>query len=183
MEAPTPNDACLMLICNDHEEVGSGSNTGAAGPFLTSIMRRIIGSEQDLFYQSMAQSTLVSVDNAHALHPNYKDKHDGNHAPILNKGVVLKINANQRYASSNRGIAQLKMLAQAEGIVLQPFVMRADMACGSTIGPITAALTGVETVDLGVPTFAMHSIREFAGTKDVFELHRLLRAYYADIEI
>ena len=108
------------------------------------------------------QSWMLSVDNAHAVHPNYMDKHDDQHSPRLGGGPVIKINRNQRYATDSEGAARLRLLAERAEVDVQAFVMRADL-CGSTIGPITATETGIPTTDLGVPTLAMHSIRELAG--------------------
>ena len=126
---------------------------------------------------------MFSIDNAHGIHPNYADKHDNNHGPILNRGPVIKFDANQGYATSSDGSAFVRMLARAgeqgEEIPLQNFVMRADMRCGSTIGPITASEIGIKTVDLGVPTFAMHSVRELAGREDSIYLHKLIGRFIA----
>ena len=121
---------------------------------------------------------MMSVDNAHAVHPNFSDKHDDNHGPLLNRGPVIKINRNQRYATSGEGAALTRVLADRAGVPIQSFVVRTDLGCGSTIGPITAAETGIPTIDLGVPTLAMHSIRELAGAKDPEFLKQLLVAFY-----
>ncbi len=166
-----------MVIFSDHEEVGSTSIAGANGNFLTSVLRRLLQKEEN-YYRCMGQSFLISADNAHALHPNYKDKHDPLHGPIINQGIVIKNNANQRYASNSIGQAFIKQLAEQVKIPLQQFVIRNDMSCGSTIGPIVANQTGINTLDLGLPTFAMHSIRETAGVADALNLHKLLIAYF-----
>lgn len=171
-------DTAQVFVANDHEEVGSGSQTGAAGTFLKSVLQRISNGSDGEFHRSMAATRFLSLDNAHGIHPNYRDKHDQNHGPLLGQGPVLKINANQRYASSNRGLAYLRAIGEGRGVPLQAFVVRSDMACGSTIGPITAALIGAETVDIGVPTFAMHSIRELAGTADINFLADLVLGFY-----
>jgi len=121
---------------------------------------------------------MISADNAHGIHPNFSDKHDANHGPILNKGPVIKINANQRYATTDVTSSQFRLLAQKVGANVQEFVVRSDMACGSTIGPITSAEIGVKTIDIGVPQFAMHSIREMAGTQDVITTIDILKAFY-----
>ena len=140
------------------------------------LLRLIPNPEQRI--PVLRNSLMLSVDNAHGIHPNYADKHDGNHGPKLNHGPVLKFDANQNYATSSDGAAFLRYLARpnegGEGIPLQNFVMRADMRCGSTIGPITASEIGIKTVDVGVPTFAMHSIRELAGRQDSIFLGSLL---------
>jgi aspartyl aminopeptidase len=168
------NTQNCLLVCNDHEEVGSMSAAGAQGPFLKSVLKRLSENDED-FARMIAQSTMVSVDNAHGIHPNYADKHDGNHGPILNNGPVIKTNANQRYASNSETSAIFKQLCELADVPVQTFVVRSDMACGSTIGPITASEIGVKTVDVGVPTFAMHSIRELAGRWDAYYLYRVLK--------
>ncbi len=167
-----------LLVCNDHEEVGSASTTGAQGPFLRSVLERITASQESLT-RCMHHSVMISADNAHGIHPNYMDKHDGNHGPILNKGPVIKINANQRYATNSETSGMFRLICQQVRVPVQSFVVRSDMACGSTIGPITASELGVKTVDVGVPTFAMHSIRELAGSEDAFSLYRALSYYYS----
>jgi aspartyl aminopeptidase len=121
---------------------------------------------------------LISADNAHGVHPNYSDRHDDNHGPLLNAGPVIKINANQRYASNSETAGLYRLLAAAENVPVQSFVVRTDMACGSTIGPITAGETGIRTLDLGVPTFAMHSIRELAGDRDAWDLFRVASRFF-----
>ena len=166
-----------LLVCNDHEEVGSVSAVGAQGPFLKSVLERLCSSSEN-FSRSMNQSMMISVDNAHGIHPNYADKHDDNHGPILNQGPVIKINANQRYASNSETSAAFRYICEEADIPVQSFVVRSDMACGSTIGPITASELGVRAIDVGVPTFAMHSIRELAGRWDAFYLYRALREYF-----
>ena len=166
-----------LLVCNDHEEVGSVSAAGAQGPFLRSVLERIAGDAEG-YACLVDRSMLISADNAHAVHPNYPDKHDGNHGPRLGGGPVIKLNVNQRYASNSGTTALFRQLAARVGVPVQSFVTRTDMACGSTIGPLTAAAVGVRTLDVGVPTFAMHSIRETAGSEDAHGLCRILRAFY-----
>lgn len=170
------SDACQLLVCNDHEEVGSGSTSGARGNFLSSILHRI--SETDEAYSRMiAHSMLISTDNAHGVHPNYSDKHDGNHGPLINKGPVIKINSNQAYASNSETVGLFCQAARIAKEATQSFVIRTDLACGSTIGPLTATALGVKTIDVGVPTFAMHSIRELAGSDDAYALYKILLAF------
>lgn len=166
-----------VLVCNDHEEVGSASAAGANGPMLRDCLVRLCGSEESLV-RCMQSSLLVSADNAHGVHPNFSDKHDNNHGPILNQGVVIKINANQRYATNSETAARFRLYAEEVGAPVQSFVVRSDMGCGSTIGPITASELGIATVDVGVPTFAMHSIREWAGSNDAEQLANILGAFY-----
>jgi len=162
-----------LLVCNDHEEVGSGSFTGARGDLLESVLMRIIGDPVE-FPSVMSRSLLVSADNAHGLHPNFLDKHDRSHGPVLNGGPVLKFNANQSYATNSETAAIMNLVARNKNIPMQLFVARADMACGSTIGPLTSTRLGVKALDVGIPTFAMHSIREFAGAKDLDAFYSLL---------
>ena len=166
-----------MLVATDHEEVGSASTVGAQGPMLTDALTALTPAPQSN-QMLRNQSWMLSVDNAHAVHPNYVDKHDDKHSPHLGGGPVIKINRNQRYATDSEGAARLRLLAERAGVDVQAFVMRADLACGSTIGPITATETGIPTTDLGVPTLAMHSIRELACVQDIPQLIALLRAFY-----
>ena len=168
--------ATALLVCNDHEEVGSVSASGAQGPFLKNVLERIYGTGESLT-QAMSRSMLISTDNAHGIHPNYANKHDKHHAPKLNQGAVIKVNANQRYATSDESAAVYRMLCGNRKV--QHFVTRTDMGCGSTIGPLTAGILGVRTLDLGLPTFAMHSIRELAGVEDAQELSKTLARFMA----
>lgn len=166
-----------LLVCNDHEEVGSASAAGAQGNLLKSVLDRLL-PDPERRSRAIARSMLISVDNAHGLHPNYANKYDDNHGPLINQGPVIKINASQRYASNSETSAVFRHLCHQQDIPVQSFVVRSDMGCGSTIGPITATEIGVKTLDIGVPTFAMHSIRELAGSDDPFHLWRALRTFY-----
>ncbi len=174
LEAPTERTS--LLVCNDHEEVGSTSASGANGPMLKDVVTRICGEPQ-VMMRALQNSLFVSADNAHGVHPNYADKHEMNHGPVLNKGPVIKVNSNQRYATNSETAALLMNIAARVDVALQSFVIRTDMGCGSTIGPITASELGVPTLDVGVPTFAMHSIRELAGSKDAHALHKVLSEF------
>jgi aspartyl aminopeptidase len=166
-----------LLVCNDHEEVGSVSTSGAQGPLLLSVLHRLAGNH--FGYAALAErSLMISTDNAHAIHPNFADRHDENHGPLLNSGPVIKVNAGQRYATSSETSGFFRMLAALEEVPVQSFVTRNDMACGSTIGPISAAVTGIRTLDIGVPTLGMHSIRELAGASDAWNLSKVLRRFY-----
>ncbi|WP_017938699.1 M18 family aminopeptidase [Zestomonas thermotolerans] len=175
-------EACV-LVCTDHEEVGSCSACGADGPFLEQVLRRLLGEDQSGFARTIQKSLLVSADNAHGVHPNYADRHDGNHGPKLNAGPVIKINSNQRYATNSETAGFFRHLCLENEVPVQSFVVRSDMGCGSTIGPITASQLGVRTVDIGLPTFAMHSIRELAGSQDLAHLVKVLTAFYASPEL
>ena len=170
------------LVLYDHEEVGSRSAQGAAGTFLGDGLERIVasvkgGAPQGLV-RAAARSLLLSADMAHAVHPNYVDRHEPGHRPRLGAGPVLKINANQSYASDAAGSAHVTALCRGLGIVPQHFVTRSDLACGSTIGPIAAASVGIRAVDLGNPMLSMHSCREVAAAADVEPMIELMRAFY-----
>lgn len=168
-----PNDKPMLFIANDHEEVGSDSTSGAGGSFLESTLKRMFVEFDD--YVAMARSSMmISADNAHAIHPNYPDKHEPNHAPYINDGVVIKVNANQRYASNSKTVATFLANAKKAGMQTQKFVTRSDMGCGSTIGPITASKIGIETIDIGLPTWGMHSIREMCGSDDAYDVYKIL---------
>ncbi len=175
MESDGEFDA--IMVCNDHEEVGSVSAAGAQGPMLNSLLARLL-PERERRERALASSLMISADNAHGVHPNFADKHDGNHGPALNAGPVIKVNASQRYATNSETAALFRWLCEAEGVPVQSFAVRSDMACGSTIGPLTAANVGVRTLDVGVPTFAMHSPRELAGTSDLHALARVLSRFF-----
>ncbi|CAM3580522.1 M18 family aminopeptidase [Parendozoicomonas haliclonae] len=176
LEAEDSPYPCL-LVCNDHEEVGSESAQGASGPFLRQVLERICDTNTELT-RALQRSVMISTDNAHGIHPNYADRHDGNHGPIINDGPVIKINANQRYATSSETSALVRVLCEQENVPVQAFVARTDMGCGSTIGPITASGLGVRTVDVGLPTFGMHSIRELAGRDDAANLSKVLTRFF-----
>lgn len=170
-------DVHAVLVCNDHEEVGSTSAVGAQGPMLKSVLQRLSG-DNELMQRAISRSLMISADNAHGVHPNYVDKHDENHGPMLNAGPVIKINANQRYASTSETNTLFTQMCKACEVPVQQFVIRSDMGCGSTIGPITSAELGVRTIDIGVPTFAMHSIRELAGSDDAHALTKVAAYFY-----
>ncbi len=167
-----------LLVCNDHEEVGSASACGADGPFLKSVLQRLC-SDSESMARCIDRSWMISADNAHGIHPNYADRHDENHGPLLNHGPVIKTNANQRYATNSETAALFRLLCERADVPVQSFVVRSDMACGSTIGPITASNIGVRTLDVGVPTFAMHSVRELAGSLDTGYLYTALKEFFA----
>lgn len=172
VDASTP----MLFIASDHEEVGSESSSGAGGSFLENTLRRAY-SDYEEYMRLIRSSFLISADNAHAVHPNFASKHDANHAPRINKGVVIKVNANQRYASNSKTISRFMNVASALGEPLQNFVTRSDMGCGSTIGPITASRMGLDTIDVGLPTYAMHSIRELCGSEDAYSLYKILLGF------
>jgi aspartyl aminopeptidase len=169
-----------MIALFDHEEVGSASTSGAAGPFLATVIERLHeagGGTRDDLHRALAGSSCVSADNAHALHPNYPERHDPDHAPIVNHGPAIKLNANQRYATSAETAALFGEACDRAGVPHQLFVSRNNMPCGSTIGPLTATRLGIATVDVGVPQLSMHSARELCGAADPLHLARALEAY------
>ena len=167
----------ILLVCNDHEEVGSASAAGAQGPFLHTVLERLCGDGETMA-RVLARSLLISADNAHALHPNYETKHDPQHQPRLNGGPVIKFNANQRYATNSETASVFRELCARADVPVQSMAMRSDMACGSTIGPITSTVLGVDTVDVGAPQLGMHSIRETTGWHDPVLLYRALKEFF-----
>jgi aspartyl aminopeptidase len=171
------SDEGVLLICSDHEEVGSMSAAGAQGPMLEHLLERLL-PEPESRGRMLANSMLISADNAHGIHPNFSDKHDASHGPIINQGPVIKQNANQRYATTDITSSMFRMFAALDGVPVQEFVVRSDMACGSTIGPITSGEIGVKTIDIGVPQFAMHSIRELAGCKDIQQTVQVFKRFF-----
>jgi aspartyl aminopeptidase len=172
-----------VIVLYDHEECGSRSAVGAAGTALRDVLRRITsgtardpGSIEEPFARAIAASLLISADMAHAVHPNYADQHEPQHLPHLNRGMVIKSNSNQSYATNGETAARFRLFCEAAGYEPQRFVVRSDLPCGSTIGPITAAELGIQTVDVGAPMLSMHSCREMCGTLDV---HLALEAFQA----
>ena len=169
--ACTPGPSTAVLVANDHEEVGSGSAEGARGPFLGDVLLRLLAAtgetDPQALPRTLARSRLVSADMAHAVHPSFADRHEPSHQPVLGGGPVLKTNANQAYATDAGTAAWFVTRCAEVGVPVQHFVSRADLPCGSTIGPLTATRLGVPTVDVGSPMLAMHSCRELASAADV----------------
>ncbi|RAZ34342.1 M18 family aminopeptidase [Microbacterium sp. SMR1] len=162
-----------MLAVFDHEEVGSATRSGAAGPFLADVIERIqlgLGADREEGMRALAASWCVSSDVGHSVHPNYAHKHDPVVLPVLGSGPILKINANQRYATDGVGAAAWNGWCDAAGVRSQEFVSNNSVPCGSTIGPITATRLGIRTVDVGIPILSMHSARELAGVSDLHDL-------------
>ena len=175
--------ATAVLVANNHEEVGSSSAEGAQGSFLEDILRRVVsatdGDDGQAFAIACARSRLVSSDMAHAVHPNYSDRHEAGHAPRLGGGPVVKSNANQSYATDALGMAHFRAACAEAGVPVQHFVTRADLPCGSTIGPLTATRLGVGTVDVGNPMLSMHSVREQAAAADIAPMIAAMRAHFS----
>ncbi|KAF7549427.1 hypothetical protein G7Z17_g6389 [Cylindrodendrum hubeiense] len=198
-ETSLDNDNCIRLtVCFDHEEIGSTSAQGANSNLLPSVLRRLSvlpgnrdaasdgsyetihhdGEDATAYEQTLSRSFLVSADMAHSVHPNYSGKYESSHQPAMNAGTVIKVNANQRYATNSPGIVLLQECARTAGVPLQLFVVRNDSPCGSTIGPGLAAKLGMRTLDLGNPQLSMHSIRETGGTADVGYGIRLFKQFF-----
>jgi len=171
-----------LLICTDHEEIGSASCCGAKGPMLQQFLERLVPQVEDRV-RMIDRSFMISADNAHGIHPNFSDKHDENHGPLLNRGPVIKVNSNQRYATTSETSAFFRNLCESVNVPVQVFVARTDMGCGSTIGPVVAAEVGVKTLDVGAPTFAMHSCRELAGVKDAWYLYQATAAFFSYLPV
>ncbi|KAL6996998.1 aspartyl aminopeptidase [Sarracenia purpurea var. burkii] len=172
-----------MVALFDHEEVGSNSAQGAGSPVMLDALSRITSSfspDVKLLEKTIQKSFLVSADMAHALHPNYMDKHEENHQPKLHGGLVIKHNANQRYATNAVTSFIFKEIAIKHNLPTQDFVVRNDMPCGSTIGPILASGVGIRTVDVGAPQLSMHSIREMCGVDDVNYSYEHFKAFYQE---
>ncbi|MBT4128781.1 MAG: M18 family aminopeptidase [Nitrospina sp.] len=181
-ESTMKDSATRVIAFYDHEEVGSESAQGAGSPFLKDVLERIILSEKrEGFLRAMANSFFISADMAHAIHPNYSEMHDNQHMPIINGGPVIKSNAGQRYATDAMSSVWFESLCKKAGIPVQKFVVRSDLGCGSTIGPITAANLGVRTVDIGNPMLSMHSIREMAGANDHELLIRAFKEFFRPV--
>ena len=168
-----------VLSLFDHEEIGSQSARGAKSTFLGDVMARLCGGTGEPLSRCIQRSYQVSADMAHAVHPNYSELHDGTHQPQMNHGPVIKNNVNMRYATDGDTAAVFRAACRAAGVTPQEFVNRPDLACGSTIGSLTAALLGLPTVDVGNPMWSMHSAREVAGVADQVLMHRALSAFYA----
>lgn len=170
-----------MAVFWDNEEIGSQTAQGAHSPFFPHLLERVaiaLGMTREEYLRLLSQSSSLSVDMAHALHPNYADKHDPRHQPLLNKGIVLKTSAQQRYASDAASSATILSLCHKGKIPVQKFASRGDIPCGTTIGPIHASVTGMPTVDIGCAQLSMHAGRELAGCKDHLEMISLISSYF-----
>jgi aspartyl aminopeptidase len=169
-----------LIALFDHEEVGSESAAGAGSAFLPRVLERIVlasAKGREDFLRTLAGSRAVSADMAHAVHPNYSDRHDPQHRPILNGGPVIKVNAQQRYATSAATAATFAEACREVDVPVQHYAHRTDLPCGSTIGPIVATRLGIPTVDVGNPMLSMHSIREMAGARDAAMMTRALARF------
>ncbi|MCR4574180.1 MAG: M18 family aminopeptidase [Lentisphaeria bacterium] len=176
----TPNGTTPVIFLADNEEIGSRTPQGANSTYLHTVMDRITlaanGTQEDT-YRAMAASALLSIDSAHAIHPNYADKHDSAYAPKMNQGIVVKHNADFKYATTSETATRFRALCLKNGIKLQDFVNRSDMPCGSTIGPTCSAELGVPGIDIGSALWAMHSCREVGGLQDHEDLIKAAQAF------
>lgn len=175
-----PGAAVPVLAVFDHEEVGSQSDRGAQSDLLPTVLERIVlarGGGRAEFLAAVAGSVCASGDMAHATHPNYPERHEPSHGIEINGGPVLKVNQNLRYATDAVGAGAFALACARAGVPLQRYVHRADLPCGSTIGPMTAARTGMPTVDVGAPQLAMHSARELMGAADITAYAAALAAF------
>lgn len=177
-----PSDRITVLAAFDHEELGSESRSGAAGPFLEDVLRRVragLGADDEQWHRALAASWCVSSDVGHSVHPNYPERHDPVVAPVAGGGPILKINANQRYTSDAAGAAFWADACDRANVPTQEFVSNNAVPCGSTIGPITATRLGIRTLDVGVALLSMHSARELTATVDPWYLARAMTAALA----
>ena len=176
-------EATRVVALYDHEEVGSQSASGARSLFLSDLLERLaLGcspKDPSALPRAISRSLLVSADMAHAVHPNYPDKHDKRHRPMLGAGPVIKVNVNQSYASDGPAVAAFSAACRAAEVLPQHFSSRNDMPCGSTIGPISAARLGIRAVDVGSPMLSMHSCREMAAVSDVAPMIRVLTKLFS----
>ena len=183
LEAPPAPQVTRGIAFYDHEECGSQSAQGAQSPFLRDVLARVATAHpaagRDALPRAVHRSILISADMAHALHPNYADRHEPSHQPLLGAGPVIKANVNQRYATDGETAARFEGWCAEASVTPQRFVTRTDLACGTTIGPISAAILGMRVVDVGNPMLSMHSARELSGAGDVAKMVAVLRAFYA----
>lgn len=182
-QAAEPGNACRVFAAFDNEEVGSGTAQGAASGLLLNILNRIcknFGLSDDACFQALANSSCISADVAHAVHPNYSDRHDTQNRPVLGGGPVIKYSAAQRYVTSAFSAAYFMEACGRAGVPFQKFVNRNDIPGGSTIGPTISRLTTIPTVDIGTPILAMHSIREFCAAADNIYTQMAFQAFYED---
>jgi aspartyl aminopeptidase len=179
---PGEVDSISVFAAFDHEEVGSDTRSGASGPLLSDILTRVsagLGATESERLRAYARSWCLSADAGHAVHPNYPEKHDPVNRPVAGGGPILKINANQRYATDSLGAGEWARSCEAAGVAYQEFVSNNAVPCGSTIGPLTATRLGIRTFDVGIPLLSMHSARELAGASDPENLSKAISGFLA----
>lgn len=183
-ESRKQTDSTLVCAFFDHEEIGSESHKGADGCFLPDVLERVayaLGQGRDDYQRALTQSFMISADMAHAYQPNFPNAYEPDHKVIVNKGPVIKVNANLRYTSESVSEAMFKDWCRQACVEWQQYSHRTDIGCGSTIGPMLSARLGIRTVDVGNPMWAMHSIRESAGVKDHHDLIKVLRCFFTNV--
>jgi aspartyl aminopeptidase len=176
----SPSDTTTVIALFDHEEVGSESTHGAAGPRLAWLLEALHSGSRSDFHETLSRSHCISADNAHAIHPNYPDRHEPSHRPLPNLGPVLKMNANQRYATNPESAAVFLRTCGSASVPHQIFVSKNSIPCGSTIGPITSTQLGIPTVDVGIAQLSMHSARELCGALDPSMLAQVIAHYFSE---
>lgn len=180
-EKQTSQNLIKMIVLWDNEEIGSNTAQGASSPFIRQTIERItlaLNLSREEYFRLISRSLCVSVDLGHAVHPSYKNKHEPRHAALLNGGIIIKTNAQNRYASDARSTASIISLCHKHNIPFQKYVSRGDIPCGTTVGPIHAHVTGMPTIDIGISQLSMHSCREIMGAKDILALYNLLKAFF-----
>ncbi|MFQ5449313.1 MAG: M18 family aminopeptidase [Nitrospinaceae bacterium] len=181
LDSPARTVETRVLAFYDNEEVGSETAQGGGSPLLKDTLERILlnyEGTRESFMRAVARSIFISADMAHAVHPNYTEQHDSRHLPVLNGGPVIKSHAGQKYATEGISSACFELLCERAGVPVQKFVTRSDLACGSTIGPVTAANLGIRAVDVGNPMLSMHSIREMVGSEDHANIIRVFMEFF-----
>jgi aspartyl aminopeptidase len=182
LSAASPSKSTRMLCIFDNEEVGSQTKQGAGSPVFRNLFYRILkqlGKDEEAIQQTIYRSFIISADMAHSIHPNYPEKHDPVLHPLINKGPVIKVHANQKYTTDADSSAVFESNIQRAGVPYQKFVKRSDLAGGSTLGNVSTTQLDIRSVDIGNPMLAMHSIRELAGVKDHEYIIRVFELFYS----